>query len=156
MDWVGCAQITLNFNATISSYGQNVCSGSCRPCTQSGKTVSGTNCYVVYTVVSGAQMQLKSVGDGVTDPQLTRLRVYYTADTELVNACYKGIAQNDVRLLQSCFNPNLVAAGKDFGVLRFINVMGENIGPPTHFNRAGSRTRHLIIDIGPETRTGGL
>ena len=143
MDWVGCAQITLNFNATISSYGQSVCSGSCRPCTQSGKTISGTNCYVVYTVVSGGQMQLKSVGDGVTDPQLRRLRIYYTADTNLVNACYKGIAQNDVRLLQSCFNPNLITAGKDFGVLRFINVMGENLSPINSFQSSWEQNTPL-------------
>ena len=88
-------------------------------------------------------MQLKSVGDGVTDPQLTRLRIYYTADTDLVNACYKGIAQNDVRLLQSCFNPNLIAAGKDFGVLRFINVMGENLSPTNSFQSSWEQNTPL-------------
>ena len=83
-------------------------------------------------------MLLQSVGDGVTDPQLTRLRIYYTADADLVNACYKGIAENNVELLQSCFNPKLIAAGKDFGVLRFINVMGETLALPTPFDELGA------------------
>ena len=138
IDWVGCAQLDIDYTITIVSVGQNSCTGSCKPCTQSGNVITGTNCYVTFTTTqSGANsLLLESVGDGTTDPQLTQVREYDSTYASIgrggngaIDTCYSGIANNNITQLQSCFNPLYISEGKIAGVMRFVNAMGENLGP---------------------------
>lgn len=138
IDWVGCTQLDIDYTVTIVSFGQNTCTGSCKPCTQSGNVITGTNCFVTFTTTQsgGNSVLLESVGDGTTDPQLTQVRMYDSTYASVgsggngaIDACYSGIANNNLTQLQSCFNPLYISEGKLAGVMRFVNAMGENIDP---------------------------
>lgn len=116
-DWVGYASIRLPGTlGTVSGAG----------CSKSGTDVTGPSCSVPITIDTSANIIILTVGDGSTNPQLTQMRLYLTSTATQVANCTTALNSVSISGLAQCFNSKFLTALADFGVIRFMNVQGEN------------------------------